>query len=209
MTSPLDILKDFTGGQTAAVLHKVGEENIPRLLRGELKIKFEVVRMILAINRAKPFDPAAFIGANWAIWRGPADADGLKGEERQDARSLALTEVDFTKARFETCLAEGETVITGEQRLTRLLDQKKDCIRADDNIGAALLNEPGQVTLEWLYQTHGVTWFELPGTELRSPNGYRRFLCLCRTDDGRWHWGYDRWLGNDRGAGSPALVFAS
>lgn len=161
--------------------------------------------MVLAINRAKPFNPAAFIASGWSIWRGAVDSDGLKGEEQQDARSLALTEVDFSKARLETCLVAGEEVVTGEKRLARLLE--KDVIRADANIGVALLNEQGKATLEWLHQTYGVTRFELPGTILRSSRGYRDFLCLSRVGGGRWSWD-GRWLGSDRDAGDPALVLA-
>lgn len=207
MPSPLEAAREFSFGQFAALLVKLGgEENARRLLRGEMKCVLEVVKMILSINRAQPFNPAAFIGADWTIWRGPADGKGLKGDEQQDAHSLALTEVDFTTARFETGLVEGETVITGEQRLSRL--REKPIVRADANIGVALLNEPGQITLEWLYQTHGVTWFELPGTELRNPHGFRRILYLYRRDDGQWYW-YFYWLGSGRGARNPALVFAS
>lgn len=175
-------------------------------LEPESVSRIEMVKPTLSLNRAQPFDPASFIGSGWTIWCGLADGKGLKGEEQQDARSLALTEIDFTKARFEACLADGEHVITGEQRLNRL--REKDVIRADAAIGVALLKEPDQVTLNWLYQTHGVKWFELPGTELRDPSGDRCFLCLCRRDGGRWSWRCS-WLGGGRGAGGPALVFAS
>jgi len=196
----------YTGHQTEAIFNMLGgEAQIDRMLRGEMKVVFEVIKMILIINRSKPFDPSAFIGSGWRIWRGPADGKGLKGDEQQDVRSLGLFVVDFTKARFESGLAEGQQVITGEQHLVRL--KEKDKILADANIGAALYNEPGQVTLEWLYQTHGVTWFELPGTELRRSNRDRYFLYLYRAD-GRWHWCY-RYLGSDHCVDNPALVFES
>jgi hypothetical protein len=208
MSSPLEAAREFTFGQLGALLVKLGgEENARRLLRGEVKCKLEVVKMILAINRTTPpFDSASFIGSGWAIWRGQADGKGLDGEEQQDDRSLALTEVDFARAHFETCLVEEETNITGEERLARL--REMDLIRADANIGAALINEPGQTTLKWLYETHGVTWFELPGTELRRPGGGRCFLCLYRRGAGQWRWDYG-WLFNVRNARNPALVFAS
>ena len=163
---------------------------------------------ILDINRAKPFDPAVFIGAGWSIWRGPAGGSDLEGKEQQDERSRALSRVDLGKARFETCLAEGEVIITGEERLRRLLQRKNEFIRADAAIGVVLLQQPGQVILEWLYQTYGVTWFELPGTELRDPLGNRCFLCLCRGGGGRWRWSC-YWLGFDRRADFPALVLAN
>lgn len=199
---------EYRGNQIEAVLNMIGGKSaIDRLLLGEVKCVLEVVNMILTINRVDPFDPATFIGEGWTIWRGLPKGKGLEGDEQQDARSLALTEVDFTKARFETCL-EGKTKITGEDRLCRLdkLD-KKDLIRADAKFGQTLYEEPGQKTLRWLYETYGVTWFELPGTILRGPRGYRHFLSLYRKDGGRWYWNFN-WLDVDRHAESPALVFA-
>lgn len=196
----------YTGNQIEAVLNMIGGEgNIDRLLRGELKFILEVVNIMVTINRAVPFDPA-FIGKGWTIWRGPADGNGLEGDEQQDARSLALTEVDFTRARFETSLLAGEKIVVGEQRLCRL--QKANFICADAKIGQTLYEEPGQKTLRWLYETHRVTWFELPGTILRAPCGFRAFLGLGRGGGGRWDW-YCPWLGDARDAGAPALAFAS
>ena len=176
------------------------------------KVAVPVVReqteMILAIDRAKPFNPGLFIGSGVKIWKGAADENGLKGEEQQDARSLALAKIDFAKAaRFETCLIGKETVITGENRLLRLCEREKEFIRPDAKIGQTLYEEPGQKTLRWLDEKYGVTWFELPGTELRSSRGHRYFLCLCRRVVGSWDWD-DHWLGGDRGAGGPALVLA-
>src|SRR3989344_2574625 len=176
------------------------------------KVAVPVVReqteMILAIDRAKPFNPGLFIGSGVKIWKGAADENGLKGEEQQDARSLALAKIDFAKAaRFETCLIGKETVITGENRLLRLCEREKEFIRPDAKIGQTLYEEPGQKTLRWLHKKYGVTWFELPGTELRHSDGYRCFLYLYRYDDGSWDWN-GRWLGNVRLAGNPALVLA-
>lgn len=170
--------------------------------------------MILTINRNKPFNPALFEDGR-SIWRGAADGSGLEGEEQQDARSLALQEVDFTKARFETCLAEGEKMIGGEKRLSCL--QEMDVIRADAKIGQALYEEPDQKTLEWLYQTFGITGFGLPGTTLQDPKGLRYFLALYRkAPDFEFYGGNDNWwywhqclLFYDCRAGDPALVFAS
>lgn len=206
MPSPLEAVREITVGQLAALVVKLGgEENFRRVLRGEMKFVLEVVNMMVTINRAEPFD-SAFIGPGWTIWRGPASGNGLEGEEQQDARSLALTDVDFTKARFETCLTDGETAITGENRLCRLLET--DLIRGDAKFGQVLYQEPGQKTLRWLFETYGVTWFELPGTILRNPYGHRYFLFLSRGDDGQWYW-YYRWLDDDRNARRPGLVFAS
>lgn len=161
---------------------------------------------VLVIDRTKSFDPAKFIGDGWTIWRGPKNRNGLEGEEEQDARSLELTEFDFAKALFTACLTEGEARITGEEKLARHLAAGH--IRLDARVGQALFEEKGHATLEWLYQTFGITWFELPGTTLRGADGLRYFLCLCRGDDGQWSWDYD-WLGNGRDVKFPSAVLAS
>ena len=161
---------------------------------------------VLYVDRTKPFNPAKFIGNGVTIWRGPKDSDGLMGEEAQDAASLALTEVDFSKVLFEHCLKEGETVADGEEKLVRHVAAKR--IRLDAKVGQSLFEEKGQATLEWLFNTFGITWFELPGTVLRNSYGNRFFLCLCREDVGLWYWRYS-WLGDDRYAKRPSAVLAS
>ena len=93
----------------------------------------------LIIDRTKPFSPTAFIGSGWTIWRGDKDGNGLKGNEAQDAASLVLTEIDFTKTLFTACLKEGESVITGEEKLTRHIAAKH--IRLDAKAGQCLLEE--------------------------------------------------------------------
>ena len=133
----------------------------------------------LIVNRTKPFDLMP-------IWRGPKDDNGLEGEEDQDARSLRLTEVDFAEVLFTACLKKDEAVITGEEKLARHIAAKH--IRLDAKVGQCLLEEKGQATLEWLYRTFGITWFELPGTVLRRAYGHRYFLYLCRDVLGRCLW---------------------
>lgn len=159
-----------------------------------------------AIDRIKPFNPSEFIGHGWAIWKGHAKSNGMKGREEQDQRSLVLSEIDFDKVSFETCLKSGETHITGEEKLKH--HAKAGHILPDVQIGKDLFEEEGQKTLEYLYKEKGITWFELLGTVLRSSSGSRYALYLYRCDGGRWYWDY-RWLGSDRGAGSPSLVLAS
>lgn len=158
---------------------------------------------ILLIDRANPFDPAAFLGSGWTVWRGPKDGDGLSGEEEQDVRSLAMTEVDFSKVLFTACLKEGESCITGEKKLSR--HTAANHIRLDAAVGQALLEEDGQATLNWLYAMFNITWFELPGTLLRDSNGNRHFLYLYSDSGGRWYWDY-YWLGNDREAANASAV---
>ena len=143
--------------------------------------------MVVKVDRSKAFDPAFVFGSGWTIWKGPPTSNGLEGEEQQDARSLALSVVDFVKAaRFETCTPQNERVITGEERLG-ILTERKDVILADAAFGPALMNEAGRVTLNWVYATSRIPSFGLPGTVLRRWDGLRFFLVLCRHDVGGWY----------------------
>lgn len=154
------------------------------------------------------FNPSTFVGSGWTIWKGPAKGDGLKGDEEQDKRSLALKEVDFRgmtkEANFLTGLEGSETVVTSEVKRARLIAK---AIQADARIGQALFEEEGQKTLRWL-DTLGITWFELLGTTLRRSDGRRGALYLDRQGGGSWGWSYS-WLDYDRSAYSPALSLAS
>ena len=160
----------------------------------------------LIVDRTKPFNPATFVGRGWTIWRGPKDGNGLTGEEAQDTVSLKLTEIDFAKVLFTACLKDGEATVTGEEKIIR--HGVAGHTRLDAKIGQSLFEEKGQATLEWLYKTFGITWFELPGTVLRGSVGDRYFLCLYRDNDGRWYWLY-YWLGSNRSARDPSAVLAS
>src|SRR3989344_652787 len=74
----------------------------------------------IPIDRTTPFNPTEFIGAGWTIWKGPAEGNGVEGDEEQDKRSLALTTLDVTRLRLETTLKGEETFIVGEEKLKRL-----------------------------------------------------------------------------------------
>ncbi len=144
----------------------------------------------------KPFDPASFLSKDWAIWRGPADGDGLSGEEDIDPRGLALTEIDVSKLRFETNLKKGEKSIKGEEKLRR---QKEiaNLIRLGGNTFLGLLedyraNKENSI-LEWIYRTYKITFLDFMGQVLRYPYGYRYVLYLYRNDGGKWNWSYS-WL---------------
>lgn len=145
----------------------------------------------LFIDRTKAFDPVAFIGT---------DGDIVE----QDERALMLTEIDFSKVRFESGLQDGETAIIGEVKLERLKALPE--IRLDARIGQALHEEKGQTTLRWLYDTYSIAWLELAGTVLRDSDGDRYFLYLGRSGGGKWY-RTRYWLGRDRYRGhvSPLL----
>ena len=152
---------------------------------------------VLLVNRTSPFNPAGFIGQRgWTIWRGLATSDGLTGDEQQDYRSLALTEIDWNRVLFPTCLKGDETSITGEEKLKRL--QASGEILLDAKVGEELLldyktNGENSV-LEKLRQQHNVTYLDFFGTILRNPRGNRCVLYLCFSG-GQWRWFYG-WLGD-------------
>jgi hypothetical protein len=159
---------------------------------------------VLRIDRSQPFD-SKFIGPGWSIWRGPANGNGLEGDEDQDVRALALTEIDFSKVDFEHCLKGRGQSIKGETKITRLKERQR-LIRMDAKMAQTLWEEPGKKTLEWLRINRNITWFDIPGTILRSPHGIRYLLFLCWSDGG---WGWDcYWLGSDWYRRNPSLVLA-
>ncbi|MBU1179977.1 hypothetical protein KJ885_03465 [Patescibacteria group bacterium] len=136
---------------------------------------------VISIDRSKPFSPAEFIGEGWSIWKGPADGDGLTGVENQDARSLILTEVDTSAIRLETRLRDGETRITGEEKLRRLKATKH--IRLDAKVFQTFWENKHFIPESW---KSGSLFIYFDGTPLRDPNGKRCVLCL--------HWLHNRWF---------------
>ena len=58
-------------------------------------------------------------------------------------------------------------------------------IRYDAGAGVALLDEKGQATLRFLYDTYGITWMEF-ATVLRYSDGLRYLLVLRRGGGGSW-----------------------
>lgn len=168
--------------------------------------KMSIGGNILHINRSTPFAPASFIGDGWTIWKGPADGNGLEGEEEYDTRSTALTELDLTKVKLVTMLKSGETSITGEERLKRL--KEAGHIRLDAKIFQTLWENKPLIPESWKEKINGNTKFvSFDGTVLRSSGGDRCILYLYWLGD-KWHWLYD-WLVNDWYASHPSAVLAS
>jgi len=149
-----------------------------------------------------PFDPAKFpsFGEGWSFWKGPKDGNGLEGEEERDKVSLALAEVDFEKTDFLICLEEGESSITGEEKLLRLRKLGRPIYGANQFLGLwqdyQSCQNKADSKLEKLYQQKGVTYVDFFGDILRFPDGRRYVLFLYRDDDGSWHWGCS-WLDYD------------
>jgi hypothetical protein len=173
-------------------------KNRCRLIVGEPKI--------IPIDRSTPFNPETFLGKGWTIWRGPADGNGLEGEEEQDARSLAITELDLSKIQLVTTLREGETVVKGEENLKRLREANYICL--DAGIFQTFWNQQELIPQLLKELTNGgITYVFFKGTTLRSSCGLRYALCLY-FDEGRWYWDCS-WLVRVWDVFNPSVVLAS
>lgn len=142
---------------------------------------------ILRIDRSAPFNPAKFRGLSkgWRIWCGPANGNGFNGDEDQDPRFLALTEIDFSQIKFITTLKEGESMVNGEETLRRL--KETGHIRLDAKVFEAPLENkdliPASLQDKWVHFS----------TVLRNPRGFR-YILYRSWHGGKWHW-YCHWLG--------------
>jgi len=163
----------------------------------------------IPIDRTAPFNPAEFIGAGWTIWKGPADGNGLDGEEEQDARSLALTTLDVTRLRLETTLKGEESSIVGEEKLKRLTAMTD--IRLDAGIFQTFWRNQHLIPERFKAKTNGnTTYVFCDGTVLRSPRGNRDVLFFYWDVDSReWYWRYYGlgllWFAVDPSAVSPQV----
>ena len=137
-----------------------------------------------------PFDLEKFISEHWTFWRGPKEGDGLKGEEERDKASLALTEVDFEKSDFLTCLEEGVNCIIGEGKLIRLKKLNRPLYGANVFMGLWEDYQQNKVqsVLEKLYQWKGIAYIDFFGDILRDSGGSRNVPYLFRGSDGSWGW---------------------
>jgi hypothetical protein len=163
---------------------------------------------IFRIDRTAPFNPAEFIDQGWSIWRGPADGNGLEGEEEQDTRSIALTEIDLSKILLETYLKNGEMATTGEERIKQLNAANR--IKLDAKIFQALWENLDKLPEKFKQKTNGNTTFIFcDGTVLRSPIGdrYALYFFWC-ADNRKWLWSYF-WLGYGRNVSNPSACLAS
>ena len=143
-----------------------------------------------------PFDPVKFISPDWKVTA-----------DEHDKRNDSLTEVDFNKVGFETCLKGDESSITGEEKLKRLKAQKQIRYGVVVFMGLWLdyLARKENSVLETLFRTKGITYLDFFGDVLLSPGGRRRGLYLYRDGGGRWRWHY-RWLDRSWGARSRSVV---
>ena len=160
-----------------------------RIIVGEVKV--------VKIDRSQPFNPTEFMEEKgWTI-------------KEQDKRSLAFTDLDLTKVQFKTMFKDGESSITGDEKLSRL--KAAGHIRLDAKVFQTLWENKKLIPESWKKKIDGkVHYIFFDGTILRSPYGDRCVLSLCwrRRYGGMWCWAY-RWLISDWDHGSPSAVLAS
>lgn len=160
-------------------------QNGCRLLTGSLKVI------------PRPFDPAIFpgLGEGWRLV-----------PEEHDTRNDQLTEVDFETVDFTTGLEEGETSITGEEKLRRL--KAGNYIRLGASVFHVLWLDyqarKENSVLENLYRLRKLSYLDLFGDVILAPDGDRHVLDLCRYD-GRWGWSVS-WLDDDWDASDVSAV---
>jgi hypothetical protein len=146
----------------------------------------------------KPFFPAEFIGEGWTV-------------EEQDERSLTFTEIELAAPRFETCLKDGETSITGEEKLIRLKQSKKIILGGNAFLGLWLdyqVNKENSA-LECLWRNYKISYLDFFGTVVCHTDGCRIVIYLYLNNDGKWSWNYNLLKWGDWNARRPSAVLAS
>ncbi len=206
MSAALEMVKGWSVGQLAALVHKMGDENAQRMLTcRKVTVTFDdtnqsaaITAVSLVLDCTKLFDPVAFLGEGWK-------------ELERDERAYALTQVDFSRCQFLTCLKEGEGLIKGEEELRRFKEEHSQLIRHGGNQFLALwedyLKNVDNSVLEHLRLTQGITFLDFPGLILRNPGRHRGVLHLRWVGDHwRWncYWLGGEWDGRVRSSVSPA-----
>jgi hypothetical protein len=147
---------------------------------------------VIKIDRAKPFNPAEFIGMGWSI-------------AEEDDRSLELSEVDLSSVRFEQMLETEETWVKGEEKLRRLKEARP--VRIDAKVFQTLWENQHLIAESWKDEANDKTTFIFfDGTVLQCPDGHRYVLCLYWYS-GQWYWS-PRCLELDWNALSPSAILA-
>lgn len=125
-------------------------------------------------------------------WKGPADGNGLEGEEDRDAREDNLSSVDWSQVLLETHIQEGEASITGEEKLRRAKNSDNIQLggRSFFSLWEDYLDNREDSVLEKLRRKRkGVKTILFLGLVLRFSDGSRNVLSLRFNDsDSEWYW---------------------
>lgn len=168
----------------------------------------KIVRESFKLACDKAFSPTEFIGQGWTVWKGPADGNGLEGDEDRDVREDALTVIDWEQVLLEDHLQEKESSVHGEEKLRRAIASGR--IQLGGKAFLSLWEDykaNGENSVLEKLRRKGVTRIYFFGLRLRNPDGDRYVLCLY-VDGSEWLWGCN-WLRNHWRASSPSASLAS
>jgi len=139
--------------------------------------------------------PATFIGQGWK-----------EVTEDTDPRAEALTELDLDKVSFVTTLKNGESSITGEERLKRL--KASGQVRLGGKAFMACWNNRHLLPESWKKDESGnIRVITFDGLTLQGSSGGRCVLSLY-WHGSEWNWYYN-WLDNDFAAHRQSAVLES
>ena len=152
------------------------------------------------IIKLKPFQSGDLFGRDWTVWKGPADGDGLSGNEERAPEWDAFAEFDLSQIAPVSLLKKGEPYATGNEcRKRLLLPEYAGKIRVGPSLAIALRDEPDKFPEAW----DGLYPF-CDQLVLRSPDGSRDVVYFCR--GGRAVDVCYYWLDDDRYADNPSLL---
>lgn len=167
-----------------------------------------IERECFKLTCGKSFSPTEFIGQGWTAWKGPADGNGLEGEEDRDAREDNLSVIDWDQVLLGSHLQEKETSVHGEEKLKRAIASGN--IQLGGKAFRSLWEDyqaNGENSVLEKLRRKGVTRIYFFGLRLRDPDGYRHVLYLY-VDAFRWYWRCYP-LGNRWDADDPSASLAS
>jgi hypothetical protein len=142
---------------------------------GELIAERRMLRTI-KIDRQSIFSPSQFM-----------DHEGLEIEE-QDKRSIVLREIDSAAITLESML-QGETAISGEEHLRRLMQTGHT--RLDAKVFQTLWENQHLIPEYWKGTANDPKHIFFDGTVLKNQRG-RYVISMHWDKDSEWKWAYCR-----------------
>jgi hypothetical protein len=144
---------------------------------------FYFPRLIIPIDRAKPFSSHTFIGVGWGI-------------QEQETRSLKLAEVDLTdvhlKTVFDTRPGARMSCATHLLRLRKTTD-----VQLDAKVFQMLWENPALIPERWKEKTNGkITLVFFEGTTILRHSNNDQYVLFLFWDGGAWKWNV-YWLGDE------------
>ncbi len=123
--------------------------------------------------------------------------------EKEDRRSISLTEIDPMRIRLKTTFKEGETHVFGEENLKRLGELHYICL--DAKILQTFFENQELIPESWKEKTNGIgTFIFFFGTVFINPRG-ERFVLSLFWHGGMWRVIY-RCLSYDLNGNNPSAI---